>query len=177
MPSFAHQAEAHQCKWAATVNWNGGSGKNIEIDLFQENQNSEMKKLIKSIGPKNSELAISRASQACGGVRKIVESYEEQVNIHRRSSAHSHRSAIHDENVIFGDLRELRPFKKVVVREFETFKGISTNPTKTFDSAKFQTWINRHTKNILLHYPVLDNNEDDDENVFNDESDEVDNVF
>ena len=44
------EQEAHQCKWAATVNWNGGSHKNIEIDLFQENQNSEMKKNDQSYG-------------------------------------------------------------------------------------------------------------------------------
>ncbi len=29
------QAEAHQCMWAATVNWKGGHGNNVEIDLFQ----------------------------------------------------------------------------------------------------------------------------------------------
>jgi hypothetical protein len=167
------EAEAHQCKWAATVNWNGGSGKNIEIDLFQENQNSEMKKLIKSMGANKSEQAISRASKACGGVKKIVESYEEHVNIHRKSSSHSHKSALNDETVILGDLRDLRPFKNVIGREFESFQDISANPTKKFDSDKFQTWIKRHTKNILLHYPVFDNDdeddsEDDNEDVFDD---------
>ncbi|CAB3982271.1 Hypothetical predicted protein [Paramuricea clavata] len=144
------EAEAHQCKWAATVNWNGGSGKNIEIDLFQENQNSEMKKLIKSMGANKSEQAISRAILS-----------------------HSHKSALNDDTVILGDLRDLRPFKKVVGREFESFQDISANPTKKFDSAKFQTWIKRHTKNILLHYPVFDNDdeddsEDDNEDVFDD---------
>lgn len=44
------EAEAHFCKWAATVNWKGGAYRNIEIDLFQENRNCEMKKLIKSMG-------------------------------------------------------------------------------------------------------------------------------
>ena len=61
------EAEAHQCKWAATVNWNGGAGKNIEIDLFQENQNCEVKKLIKAMGANKTEKAIGRASQASGG--------------------------------------------------------------------------------------------------------------
>ena len=36
-----------------------------------------------------------------------------------------------------------------------------------FDGAKFQTWIDRHTKNILLRYPVFDSdNENDNEDVF-----------
>jgi hypothetical protein len=57
------KAEAHRCKWAATVNWKGGSGRNIEIDLFQENRNCEMKKLISSMGANKTEKAISRASK------------------------------------------------------------------------------------------------------------------
>ena len=63
------------------------------------------KKTIKAIGANKSENAISRASQACTGVRKIVESFEAQVNIHRKSSAHSHQSALNDEKIILEDLR------------------------------------------------------------------------
>ena len=163
------EQEAHQCKWAATVNWNGGSHKNIEIDLFQENQNSEMKKMIKAMGANKSENAISRASQACTGVRKIVESFEAQVNVRRKSSAHSHQSALNDEKIILEDLRDLRPFKKIIGREFESFQNISPNPTKKFNSAKFQSWIDRHTKNILLYYPAFESDDEDDQqdDIFN----------
>ena len=87
------EAEAEHCKWAATVNWKGGAGKNIEIDLFQENRNAEMKELIKSMGANKTEKAISRASKASGGVSKVVEAFESQVNITKKSSAHSHRSS------------------------------------------------------------------------------------
>ena len=31
---FLCEAGAHQCIWSATVNWQGGFGKNIEIDIF-----------------------------------------------------------------------------------------------------------------------------------------------
>ena len=96
-------------------------------------------------------------------MRKIIESYEAQVNIHRRSSAHSRQSALYDENIILEDLRDLRPFKKIVGREFESFENISASPTKSFNSAKFQSWIDRHTKNILLHYPVFESNDEDDQ--------------
>ena len=33
------ETESHQCAWAATANWKGGPGKNIEIDILQENRN------------------------------------------------------------------------------------------------------------------------------------------
>ena len=66
------EAESQRCKWAATVNWKGGYGKNIEIDLFQENRNSKMKKLVRSMGVNKTEKAIERPNKASGGVTKIV---------------------------------------------------------------------------------------------------------
>ena len=66
------EAEAHHCKWTATVNWRGGPNNSIEIDLLQESWNCEMKKLIKSMGANKTEVAISRASKASGGVTKIL---------------------------------------------------------------------------------------------------------
>ena len=47
---FLSPAQAHQCMWTATVNWSGGYGKNVEIDLFQENRNKDIKSMIKSMG-------------------------------------------------------------------------------------------------------------------------------
>ena len=41
------EAEARRCKWASTANWKGGVGKNIEIDLLQENRNKDMKRPLK----------------------------------------------------------------------------------------------------------------------------------
>ena len=83
------EAEAHHCKCAATVNWKGSSGKNIEIDLFQKNRNCEMKKLIRSMGANKTEKAIERSSKALGGVTKIVEAFEQQVSIKPKSAMHS----------------------------------------------------------------------------------------
>ena len=76
------KAEAHRGKWAATVNWRGGAGHNIEIDLFQESRNCEVKKLIRSMGVNKTEKVIERASKASGGISVIVEAFEKQVNIH-----------------------------------------------------------------------------------------------
>ncbi len=154
------KAEAHRCKWAATVNWKGGSGKNIEIDLFQENRNCEMKKLIKSMGANKTDKAITRASKASGGVSKIVEAYEHQVHIHPKSTKHSHKSSSNDEKIISADLRNLRPFNKQENRTFESFSEISCDPTSSFDQKKFAEWIQRHKKNILVHYTVADDEEE-----------------
>jgi hypothetical protein len=150
---FLSEAEAHRCKWAATVNWKGGVGRNIEIDLFQENRNCEMKKLIRSMGANKTEKAIERASTASGGVSKIVEAFEENVNICPKSGSHTHKQSADDEKIISVDLRSLRPFREEG-RSFETFVGISHDPTHSLDKVKFEEWIDRHKKNIVLHYPA-----------------------
>ena len=147
------EAEANHCKWAATVNWKGGSGKNIEIDLFQENRNSEMKKLIKAMGANKSDKAICRASKASGGVSKIVEGFEHQVSMHPKSASHTHKSSIGDEKIISLDLRDIQPFKKETGRVFESFSNIPHDPISSLDKVKFAQWIDRHKKNILMHYP------------------------
>ena len=106
------KAEAHRYKWAATVSWRGGAGHNIEIDLFQENRNCEVKKLIRSMGANKTEKVIERPSKASGGVSVIVEAFEKQVNIHTKSGSHTHKSSADDEKLISSDLRSLRPFKE-----------------------------------------------------------------
>ncbi|XP_028410703.1 uncharacterized protein LOC114533388 [Dendronephthya gigantea] len=150
------KAEAHRCKWAATVNWKGGAGHNIEIDLFQENRNCEMKKLIRSMGANKTEKAIKRASKASGGVTEIVEAFEAQMNIHAKSTSHTHKSSTDDEAIVARDLRSLRPFRQEEERKFETFDGISHNPTHLLDKDKFKEWMERHKNNILIHYPVAE---------------------
>ena len=57
------EAEAHHCQWGATVNWSGGSSKNLQIDLFQKNQNEELQKLIRSMGANKSDQASFREAR------------------------------------------------------------------------------------------------------------------
>ena len=60
------------------------------------------------MGANKTEKAISRASKASGGVCKVVEAFESQVNIEKKSSSHSHRSLSEDEKLISRDLRSFR---------------------------------------------------------------------
>ena len=154
------EAQAHQCMWASTVNWCGGYGKNVEIDLFQENRNKDMKSMIKSMGANKSEKAIHRASKAAGGVRQIVDAFEKQVFIHKKSSSHSHKSSSQDEKIVMKDLRSLRPFHQDNERKLDSFKTITHNPTSSFDEGKFVGWINNHKRNMLLHFPSHENDKE-----------------
>ena len=44
---FLSEAEAQHCMWVSTANWEAGVGKNIEIDLLQENRNKTLKRPLK----------------------------------------------------------------------------------------------------------------------------------
>lgn len=101
---FLSEAEAHQCIWASTVDWKGEAGKNIEIDLLQENRNKSLKRSIRSIGPNKTDNAINKSSQASGGEDKIGENFDVQTKRATQSSSHSHRSTVADKSIVMEPL-------------------------------------------------------------------------
>ena len=146
---FLSQAESHQITWAATVNWKGGSAKNIEIDLLQENRNKDLKNLIKGMGANKTSNAIERASRAAGGVRHIVENFDNNVSLNIQSSAHTHRSSEADEAKILADLRQLKPFKSSPGRKHDSFPDIHANNLNSLKQDDFNEWLSQHKKNLL----------------------------
>ena len=162
------EEEAYQCTWAATANWSGGIGKNLEIDLMQENRNRDLKKLIKNMGANKSEKATERASKAVGGIRKSMQNFDAQVTIHAKSSAHSHKSSSSDEVKILKDLHDLKPFTCKSNRKHNSFPDMSSNPLNDLDDNKFKEWLKRHKKNLLYNVTTM---EDDAEEESSDEDD------
>lgn len=162
---FLSEPEAHQCKWAATVNWKGGAGKNIEIDLLQENRNKDVKKMIKGMGANKTEKAIINASRAAGGQRKVIENFDTQINrAAPLASSHTHKSAAADESKVQLDLRIVKPFNPQPNRMHDSFPVISSDPLATLDEVELDRWLNRHKRNLILDAPMehLDNDNDDD---------------
>ena len=73
------------------------------------------------MGANKTEKAIGIMSKAAGGVRKIVDVFEEQVVIKPKCSAHSHILSSQDENKISNDLQKLKPFSPVIGRSQYSF--------------------------------------------------------
>ena len=158
-------AEAHQCKWAALVNWKGGESKNIEIDLLQENWNKDIKEPIQLIGANKTEKAIQRICKASGGVSKIINVFEDQALIKPKSSMPSHKSSSEDEKKISDDLKKLKPFSVIPGRFHASFTGISSDPLEDFNEKKFGEWLRRHKKNIAVHFPTVDDADVEDADI------------
>ena len=64
----------------------------------------------RKIGIRKSQKAIDRVSRTTGGVHKIVDVFEAQASVRRRSSAHSNKLSADDECKILADLRKVKPF-------------------------------------------------------------------
>ena len=94
-------------------------------------------------------------SKASGGIRKIIEVFENQASIKQKSSAHSHKSSLEDERKVLADLRKLKPFSYVQGRMHASLDGISSNSPSALDEEKFCKWLEKHQKNIALHFPVI----------------------
>ena len=152
---FLSETEAQQCMWASTANWKGGSGKNIEIDLLQENRNKDVKKSIKAMGANKTDLAIERSSKSCGGERYTVENFDNQVNRAVHSSSHGHRSSAADEDKVSTDLRELKPFTTEANRKHDSFEDIMADPLASLDLEDLDKWFQKHKRNLLLDAPLM----------------------
>ena len=161
---FLTEAQAHQTRWASTANLRGGLN-NLEIDLLQENLNRVVKKGIKGMGANKTPKAIERLSRAAGGTMKIVKAVDSALGIKAKSSDHSHKTSLKDENIIISDLVGLKPFKYIEGREHEGFPDASSDTLNTLDYTAFHEWLNRHKKNLLKRAPVDSSSEDEDETI------------
>lgn len=162
------EQQSEQSKWAATTNWKGGVGKNVEIDLMQEINNCSQKNLIRGMGANKTEQAITRASKASGGMKKIVENFDTLTDIKQPSSHHTHKSSQDDELKILNDLRELRPFEINPGRSHASFPNINADPLHDLDMAEMEIWLARHTKNLVMGYQ---GEVSDDDSISDDEQD------
>ena len=80
---------------------------------MQENQNRDLKKLIKNMSANKTDKAIEHASKAVGGVRKVIQNFVAQVAIQAKPNSHGHKSSSLDEVKILKDLQNLKPFMRV----------------------------------------------------------------
>ena len=139
MKSYCQKLEAHRYKWPATVKMENQFWKEHENGFVSSEQKLRDEKVNQVNGCQQDRESYRRTSKASGGVTKIVEAYEQQVNIQPKSAMHSHKSFTNDETVINADLRSVRPFQKQDGKAFRSFVNTSTNPTSSFDQAKFNT--------------------------------------
>ena len=130
-------------------------GKNIEIDLLQENRNRDVKKSIKAMGPNKTDSAIEHSSKSCGGEKHTVENFDSQVNQDHHSTSHSQRSSATGKGKVLTDLHQLRPFSTTINRKHDSFCDIIADTLATLNLADFDKWLHNHKRNLLLDAPLV----------------------
>ena len=103
------------------------------------------------MGANKTTQAITRASRAAGRVRLIVENFDNNVQLAKQSSTHTHRSSKDDEEIVLQDLRNLRPFQFSKGRKHKAFPKIEADNLKSLnDEKEFEVWLLRHKNNFLV---------------------------
>ena len=111
------------------------------------------------MGSNKLDKAIGRASKASSGIRQIIEAFEKQSSVCVSSSSHSHRASDEDEGKICANLRSLRPYEHVPEKKH----NINANELDDLDKQKFKDWLSRHKRNIVMHFPCEEDDEDNDD--------------
>ena len=74
----------------------GGTGRNVDDDLSQEIHNKVTKTMVQRQGANKTIRPISKICRATGGVKDILENFEEETGIHKQSIQHTTRSSYAD---------------------------------------------------------------------------------
>ena len=102
------------------------------------------------MGANKTNKSIERASRAIGGVRKVVENFDQQVYKKQQSTYHTHKSSQSDEAVILKDLHQLKPFAVRQGRLHASFTNIAPDPLSGLDEEEFNKWLQRHKKTCCI---------------------------
>ena len=141
---------AEELKWGFFSNWKGGEGNNLEDDLVQEICNGISKNAVKRMGGNKTIKSISKICQATSGIKEIVENFDKNMNISKRSVSHTTRSALEDEKSMINELIELNPFQHISGRHHLGFENIKRNPMKYLNFADLRSWLDRHKKQMSV---------------------------
>ena len=149
------------------VNIHGGKGRNVESDLVQEHSVCNQKSLIKTLGANKSEKAILRVTSAADTFANICSKFDESVHIKPKSGRHSKPINEQDQNVIYKQVRKLRPFQHTPGRKLKGFTNIKAMPLAEPDLPEFHARLNQIILRLARSHSV---SVDEDEEVI----DEID---
>ena len=139
------EADAHLCMWASTANWKGGVGKNIKINLLQENGNKDIKRPLKQW------VLARKTRQLIGlveplGVKDTVQNFDHQVGKTNPSTARNHKSYDIDERTVLNDVRDLKLFDSIPNYKHDSFQDMSADPLATLDQVDWDKWLKKTQK-------------------------------
>lgn len=149
MNSTLPQREGHRLVWNRTVSLR--SGHNIPLDILMEFFNKLIKEVRRKLGPNaTNQKCITRHCNAIGVNKEVLDNFDDECHIIRRSGKHVVKSTRVDLEKIIGELMSQRAFRWTPDRKYQHFNNINSTLLEDFDLQDMFRWIDKHKKNIEL---------------------------
>ena len=123
--SLQSEQTAHQILWSRFVNTKGGLGRNISCDLHMEHLNRAFKSHLGTSGGNVTEKTLIRTGKALSTLQAMSEAFDNTSSVSVVPSAHSHKSANEDEQLMIDSLLKHQVYQSS--EEHATFHSFPYN--------------------------------------------------
>lgn len=142
--------DAHSLIWNRFHCNTSGRGRNIPLDLSLEFVNRLLKEVVRKLGPNATNThAVDRYCKAVDITKPVLDNFDRQCSIIRRSGKHSHTSAISDLHKVLQELVQQRAFTWTPGRTYSHYCNCKSSILQDFNLQDMFTWIDKHKKNIV----------------------------
>lgn len=147
--------DAHRLIWNRSVKAKFGSGNNIPLDLALEHYNRVLKEVIKKMGPNaTNEKAVNRFCKAIPINKQIMDNFDNECQVLKRSGQHVVANASCDFNKVVDELIRSEAFTKKPERKYKGFSNCEASILANFDIHSMYKWINEHKCSECTKQPV-----------------------
>ena len=103
------------------------------------------------MGPNKNINSISKICRAANGIKEIVENFDKELEMHKRSVQNKSKKSMDDELEMIQDILTIRPFTYLSQRSHASFPDIKRSPLLYLNITEFHKWLDRHKQEITLH--------------------------
>ena len=132
---------AHQLKWHRFVNTQGGIGKNIPCDLYNEHVNKLIKTIIQNMGSNLTEQSLQRAVRCVSPLSAICKHFDAICHVPVTTTAHSSKSDMPDTAKVVSIVLQQNLLKEIGVRCHRSFPNMSLNPLDKWKKKDTEMWV------------------------------------
>lgn len=139
---------AHHIMWDRFVNKDGGLGKNIPCDLFNEHVNRLIKEVILHMGPNLTENALQRVARSVTMLEAICKRFDSESGVFLGTHTHSTKSDIEDVKKVAKVVLDDNLFICKRGRKHRKFSAMRThgNPLWNLNWEKMKEWVENKKK-------------------------------
>ena len=151
--AIASPRVASQLTWGRVLNFNGGSGHNIPLDLHMEHLNRTVKDYVANLGENFAEKSIIQCGKSVGGIASITRQFDNDNSVLNPIGTHTIPNLDTDKATIVHALcKETKVFDYIPGRQHASFTGIKPNIADCIDTQKLMNLL--HKKKVALQKKV-----------------------